>query len=254
MNDRFECLIDDNYRRLTGRLPSHKITTSADSTNCSTNDRFACLIEDSPHYRNHSKSFSTYDKKTRKPPERMEHSPQNRLQRESVNDRVKRLKESGQLQVTPYIKNKDYIRPRSNTTPVPMSKHKTFEEEFPSLNKIVPNSAPSTPLQNTIQFHDISETLDITNRLIIKELPLPKAKYVSIGLKNGKYFEREVYSTEDINYVPEPQVLVVRKPVYNKWTDLLNNKIRDKVYVDSLRNVYDRNGCEENLKPDTEIY
>ena len=111
MDDRFECLIDDNYRRLSGRLPSHNITittAATTGTDSTTNDRFACLIEDSPRYREYSRSFSTYDKKTRKPPEPSHrHQGQNRCQIESVNDRVKRLKESGQLQVTPYIKNKN---------------------------------------------------------------------------------------------------------------------------------------------------
>lgn len=242
MADRFECLIDDNYRRLSGRLPSHTNTVVGNSQN----DRFACLIEDSPRYRVQSASFSdsstTYDKKNRKPPERYE---EKRGQRESVNERLKRLRNSGQLHVTPYVKNNDNIRPRSNTTPAPSYKPKTFEEEFPSLNTIVANSAPSTPLQNTVEISDVAEILDISNRLVIQELPLPKAKYVSIGLKNGKYFEREIYSLEDPNYIPEPQVLVVRKPTYNKWSDLLDKKRRDHVYVDSLRNVYGQDDYEE---------
>lgn len=240
MENRFECLIDDNYRRLSGRLPIEKKEP--------TSDRFACLIEDSPRYRNKSvdvktlvdepdnrfskayldsidnrkqnrtdyrKNTEAYYKVQRKPPDTY-------MVKESVNQRMARLRES---------------RPRSNTTQLPITRHKTIDEEFPSLNKIVSNSAPSSPVMP-----------EITDRLVIQELPLPAPKYVCIGLKNGKYFERDVYSTEDIDYVPEPQVLVIRKPVYNKWSDLLKKRAESRVYVNSLRNVYEGAGDEADAE------
>lgn len=239
MSDRFECLIDDNYRRRSGRLPD--TATDRDS-------RFDCLVEDSPRYRKQvgtnlqnldpENRFSklvldsrdsrkkdipppTPPKINRKPPECM-------MIKESVNQRIKRLRDSGELPISPYTPN----RPRSNTTQLPIRNTvKTYEQEFPSLNKndVISKSAPCSP-----------QMPEITNRLVIQELPLPVPKYVALSIKNGKYCQEDVYSMEDNDYVPEPQVLVIRKPVYNKWSDLLNKRAsRPDVYVNSLRDALD---------------
>ena len=237
MDNRFECLIDDNYRRLSGRLPIQKNNITPDTEN-----RFSCLIEDSPRYRNSvdikklvdepdnrfSKVYlDSIDNRKRNEPRIEQHKitrkpPDKYIVKESVNQRIKRLKESGELQMVPRL--------RSNTTQsAPVIRSKSIDEEFPSLNKIISNSAPSSP-----------QMPEMSDRLFIKELPLPAPKYVALSIKNGKYTEQNVYSIEDTEYVPEPQVLVIKKPVYNKWADLLKKRAESRVYVNSLRDVYDR--------------
>jgi hypothetical protein len=251
INNRFECLIDDNYRRKSGRLPlDNRFSCLAHDYN---NQKHSIIRDTDPDNRFSRLSLELQDNRKKpqpQPPDKpvnlqytksqvTNSQTTNRIKKESVNERIKRLKESGELQIKPYNNtgtlNKMLERPRSNTEQLSTKKIKTFEEDFPSLNTVISNSAPSTPVQNPIN-----------DRIIIQEIPPLAPKYVSIGLKNGKYFEREVYSIDEPEYVPEPRILVIKKPVYNKWTDLLTKRAESRVYVNSLRNVYDANDYETN--------
>ena len=199
------------------------------------NNRFECLRDERP--------LQPVTQREYEPRREYESSSQRLVQQlpyreyESVNTLMKRMKESGELQVTKWSPStrsvtQDARKPRSKT-----GLSVDDLNDFPALNCAQSSkSAPSTP---SLTGRDVAATSGCTTPIQmiqpqkrmeqIEEIVLPpkEAEYLAIYYVGGKLVKKPVYKDAEGNSTfeaPPPQVIENKKPSYNKWVDLLKNK------------------------------
>lgn len=180
------------------------------------NNRFECLRDERP--------LQPVTQREYEPRREYESSSQRLVQQlpyreyESVNTVMKRMKETGELQVTKWTPStrsvtQDARKPRSKT-----GLSVDDLNDFPSLmGGNISKSAPTTPIQMIQPQKKMEQIEEIV-------LPPKEAEYLAIYYVGGKLVKKPVYKDAEGNSTfeaPAPQIIENKKPSYNKWSDLL---------------------------------
>lgn len=157
---------------------------------------------------------------------------------ESVNAAMKRMRETGELQVTKWTPStrgvtQDIRKARSKTglsvddlNDFPALSLKCVRggnDDFPALSLMSENvskSAPTTPIQ-MIQPQKKLEQID---EIVLPEKDPKEAEYLTIYYVGGKLVKKPVYKDAEGNSTfeaPTQHIIENKKTTYNKWSDLL---------------------------------
>lgn len=144
---------------------------------------------------------------------------------ESVNTIMKRLKESGELQIIKWDKSERISSTNKGTSQdIRKVRSKTMvsiddREDFPALtSKSAPVTPATTPLITPKQMIQSSQQIETI------VLPPKESDYVALYYEGGKLIKKPVYKDAEGNSTyeaPLPQIIEIKKPSYNKWSDLL---------------------------------
>lgn len=220
--DRFRCLKETPLQQVQNREPNRFDALRADN-------RFECLAEGYDRRRTYS------DQDIRYPVARQQLS--SRVDYESVNTTLKRMKESGELQTVKW-------EPRSELQRVLA----TSIRETASGVTTVSGTLRNPRSKKSLSVDDIEQFPSLLGSTVQKQVeqkqqePLSKAKnilveeiiekdvepeYVALFYSKGKMIEKPMYKDDDGNMTTEKPVekrLVDKTPTYNKWSDVLKNK------------------------------
>jgi hypothetical protein len=166
---------------------------------------------------------------------------------ESVNTAIKRMKEEGTFKVEKWVSPSRMTKAASQDARKPRSKTGLSVDDmddFPSLmsangsksapatpalkgSAVAAISGCATPLLNAKVMHNSPKVQSLqSEQKEFEEIVLPpkEAEYLALYYEKGKLIKKPVYKDADGNSTfeaPPPQIITIKKPTYNKWSDLL---------------------------------
>lgn len=254
-DNRFSRCVAEYRREQQTQFFNARVDTSSDNRfinfvaserGCKVDDRFSCLKNNDNRFECLRGDINQPVQHSERPVHyisRVEYeSPSQRLgqqlpyrEYESVNTAIKRMKEEGTFKVEKWVSPSRMTKAASQDARKPRSKTGLSVDDmddFPSLMSANGSkSAPATPLLNAKVMHNSpkvqslqSEQKDQKEEFEEIVLPPKESEYLALYYEKGKLIKKPVYKDAEGNSsfeAPAPQIITIKKPTYNKWSDLL---------------------------------
>lgn len=179
------------------------------------NNRFECLRDERPLQPVIQREYESSSQRLVQQPPYSEY--------ESVNTVMKRMKESGELQVTKWTSSRQSVTQNARKARSKTGLSVDDLDDFPALNVMSGNiskSAPTTPIQ-MIQPQKKMEEIE---EIVLPQKDPNEAEYLAMYYVGGKLVKMPVYKDAEGNTsfeAPSRYTIENKKPTYNKWSDLL---------------------------------